>query len=107
MMRGLKAGLLLAVVSVALVGCSGAGAPASPTGVPDIPMAVGDEGGVTRSNVEKVTLCHVPPGNPENAHTITVGAPAVEAHLVEHGDSIGPCPEPSPSPSPTPTPSPN
>lgn len=38
----------------------------------------------------KVTICHVPPGNPANAHTITVGAPAVKAHLA-HGDTIGAC----------------
>ena len=25
---------------------------------------------------EKVTICHFPPGNPDNAHTITVGASA-------------------------------
>jgi hypothetical protein len=37
-----------------------------------------------------VTLCHVPPGNPANAHTITVGAPAANAHL-NHGDTLGPC----------------
>ncbi len=39
---------------------------------------------------EGVTLCHVPPGNPDNAHTITVGAPAVRAHL-RHGDRLGAC----------------
>ena len=33
----------------------------------------------------KVTICHIPPGNPENAHEITVGASAVPAHLA-HGD---------------------
>ena len=38
----------------------------------------------------KVVICHVPPGNPENAHTLTVGAPAVEAHL-DHGDYLGEC----------------
>ena len=37
-----------------------------------------------------VTVCHVPPGNPKNAHEITVGEPAVQAHL-NHGDYIGPC----------------
>jgi hypothetical protein len=40
----------------------------------------------------KVTICHIPPGNPNNAHTITVGAPAVPAHLA-HGDTLGSCPE--------------
>ncbi len=36
------------------------------------------------------TVCHVPPGEPENAHTIRIGAAAVSAHL-EHGDYLGPC----------------
>ena len=36
------------------------------------------------------TICHLPPGNPGNAHTISVGAPAVSAHLA-HGDTLGPC----------------
>lgn len=39
---------------------------------------------------EKVTLCHIPPGNPDKAHTITVGASAVPAHLA-HGDYLGAC----------------
>ena len=39
-----------------------------------------------------VTLCHIPPGNPGNAHTISVGTRAVPAHLA-HGDSCGPCEE--------------
>jgi hypothetical protein len=39
---------------------------------------------------KKVTICHVPPGNPANAHTISVGEPAVSAHLA-HGDYTGPC----------------
>lgn len=38
----------------------------------------------------KVTICHLPPGNPENAHTLSVGAPAVRAHLA-HGDKLGAC----------------
>jgi len=40
----------------------------------------------------KVIICHVPPGNPDNSHTIRVGVPAVVTHLA-HGDSIGACPE--------------
>ncbi|HUF89330.1 MAG TPA: hypothetical protein VMR66_05055, partial [Gemmatimonadota bacterium] len=39
---------------------------------------------------EQVTLCHVPPGNPDASHTISVGAPAVAVHLA-HGDTEGPC----------------
>jgi hypothetical protein len=41
---------------------------------------------------EKVLICHIPPGNPENAHTISVSVNAVPAHLA-HGDTEGPCPE--------------
>ena len=37
-----------------------------------------------------VTICHIPPGNPNNAQTITVSANAVPAHLA-HGDHCGPC----------------
>jgi len=40
----------------------------------------------------KTTLCHVPPGNPSDAHTITVGGKAYLAHLRNHaGDSLGAC----------------
>ena len=38
----------------------------------------------------KVTLCHIPPGNENAAHTIVVGEPAVRAHLA-HGDYLGAC----------------
>jgi len=38
----------------------------------------------------KVTICHIPPGNPPNAHTIDIGEQAVSAHLA-HGDYCGPC----------------
>ena len=55
----------------------------------------------------KVTLCHIPPGNPANAHTISVGAPAVRAHLA-HGDYLGSCVgDPNPNPNPNPDPNPN
>ena len=46
---------------------------------------------VEPANEDKVMLCHIPPGNPGNAKTITVGASAVAAHLA-HGDTLGPCP---------------
>lgn len=35
----------------------------------------------------KVQVCHVPPGNPANAHFISVAASAVPAH-VGHGDQV-------------------
>ena len=38
-----------------------------------------------------VTICHIPPGNPAKAHTITVGAPAARAHIANHGDRVGGC----------------
>ena len=50
---------------------------------------------------KKTTVCHIPPGNPANEHTICVGDPAVKAHLA-HGDHLGSCcagktPPPGPS----------
>lgn len=45
---------------------------------------------VTVPRGAKVTICHIPPGNPSNAQTITVGAAAVNAHL-NHGDTLGEC----------------
>ena len=33
----------------------------------------------------KVDVCHVPPGDPDNFHTITISQNALEAHLA-HGD---------------------
>ena len=36
----------------------------------------------------KVQVCHVPPGNPANFHTITISENALQAHLA-HGDLAG------------------
>ncbi|MBW8050346.1 MAG: T9SS type A sorting domain-containing protein [Cytophagales bacterium] len=38
----------------------------------------------------KVAICHIPPGNPANAHTIFVSSNAIDAHLA-HGDNLGMC----------------
>jgi hypothetical protein len=43
----------------------------------------------------KAVICHYPPGNPGNRHTIEVGLPAVTAHMA-HGDTQGPCPSGKP-----------
>jgi len=46
----------------------------------------------TGDGVGLVTICHLPPsGDPTDAETITVGVPAVAAHVREHGDYIGAC----------------
>ena len=39
---------------------------------------------------KKVAVCHIPPGNPGNAHVIYVSVNAVPAHLA-HGDNLGGC----------------
>lgn len=44
-----------------------------------------------QSASDKVTICHFPPGNRDNAHTIVVGAAAVPAHILLHGDTLGEC----------------
>ncbi|MBI2339437.1 MAG: PQQ-binding-like beta-propeller repeat protein [Deltaproteobacteria bacterium] len=49
----------------------------------------------------KVTICHIPPGNPANAHTIEIAASAWPAHL-EHGDYEGECASLPPPPPPPP-----
>lgn len=38
----------------------------------------------------KISICHAPPGNPANAHTINVGMASWPAHQ-GHGDSQGAC----------------
>lgn len=38
----------------------------------------------------KITICHKPPGNPDNAHTIQVNIHAWPAHKA-HDDSLGEC----------------
>ena len=38
----------------------------------------------------KVEICHVPFGNPENQHSISISMNAVPAHLA-HGDYLAPC----------------
>lgn len=40
---------------------------------------------------QKITICHLPPGNPGNAHAITVDVHAWPAHEA-HGDTMGTCP---------------
>jgi hypothetical protein len=40
---------------------------------------------------KRTTICHVSPGNPADAHTLCIDNAAVEGHLKNHSDSLGPC----------------
>jgi hypothetical protein len=51
---------------------------------------------------KKTTICHIPPGNPANAHTLCIGNAAVPAHLSNHGDYLGACQNETPCPPPPP-----
>ena len=53
-----------------------------------ITLADGEKG---CTNPKKVLVCHIPPGNPANAHDICVSAHAVEPHQARHGDTTGAC----------------
>lgn len=46
--------------------------------------------GILLAGPDSVQMCHVPPGNPGNTHSISVSPSAVEAHLA-HGDSMVAC----------------
>jgi hypothetical protein len=65
--------------------------PTLPTPTPSPTATVTPTPAATQAQANKVTICHRPPGNPDNARTLSVGAPAVPAHLA-HGDTLGPCP---------------
>lgn len=52
-----------------------------------------EQGGDEEEDDGTYTVCHEPPGNPNNARTIQVGnESALQSHL-DHGDSRGPCSE--------------
>jgi hypothetical protein len=47
-------------------------------------------GSTAQAGGNKITICHRPPSNPDNFHTITVSESALNAHL-SHGDLLGSC----------------
>ena len=47
-------------------------------------------GAMTVQAASKVQVCHLPPGNPDNFHSITVPETRLSAHLA-HGDLTGSC----------------
>ncbi|NCI51651.1 T9SS type A sorting domain-containing protein [Sediminibacterium roseum] len=52
----------------------------------------GGNGGTDDDDEKKVYICHVPPGNPAQRMTLSIGISAVAAHLENHpGDRLGSC----------------
>jgi hypothetical protein len=50
------------------------------------------EGGSAAGGPDKITICHIPPGQPNNPQTITINANALSAHIPGHiGDYAGAC----------------
>jgi hypothetical protein len=94
--RSSAAWMVLCTTLLAL-GCGGpteAEDPSLGSGDDNLGGAAGEapatDGGTAPGGNTGVTICHIPPGNPANAHTLTVGVPAVAAHL-RHGDTVGAC----------------
>lgn len=52
---------------------------------------VQNDAGLNNNGQPRQTICHVPPGNPEHAFTITVANPAVYEGHMQHGDYEGAC----------------
>lgn len=50
-------------------------------------VAVVSFGFIAVNEPNKVTICHVPPGNPGNCHEITISTNALQTHL-DHGDRL-------------------
>ena len=53
-------------------------------------------GGITGPRViafkSMITVCHRPPGNPNESSTLTIGYLVGREHVVGHGDTVGRCP---------------
>lgn len=89
--------LLLACSSVLVAACGGykgvesssskiylSALKAQPQLADDFPCSGGEAS-------KKVLICHIPPGNPDNKHTICIGKSAVQGHIDHHGDYLGEC----------------
>jgi hypothetical protein len=59
------------------------------TGTESEPLASAN--GTLSCPASKDLICHYPPGNHANAHSICVGPPAWPPHRDQHGDTLGAC----------------
>ena len=86
--------LLGALAGLALLGACTADVSVQRQAEKNLPPACTANGPDPRAcdpaDTKKTTVCHIPPGNPANAHTICVGNSAVPAHI-DHGDFLGTC----------------
>jgi hypothetical protein len=98
-----RSALFIFALSILAVACGGSGTDLG-TLTADEQARLNDPACVPSDH--KVTICHIPPGNPDNAHTISVGEPALRAHIA-HGDYCGPCHGDSDGGSPGPAPNPS
>jgi hypothetical protein len=55
------------------------------------PQLTGSHGNSSLAQADKVTVCHVPSGNPENERTLSVGSDDARIAHLAHGDSEGEC----------------
>ena len=77
---------LRGVAAGALAGLTGAALPETES------AAKRHHKGKASKGKQKVTICHCPPDNPSQCHTITIGRSAAQKHLRQHpGDALGPC----------------
>lgn len=98
-MRFMTLAISAATLALSLVGCSvpdgtaqrnaeirACGLQGDPSITIDVDLHACPDG-----TTKKTTICHIPPGNPANAHTLCVGNSAVRAHVENHGDTLGEC----------------
>jgi hypothetical protein len=95
--------LIAGVMVAAAVACGNGGGTGSTQQSVDVDCLAGqpDSHACDPGNTKKTTICHIPPGNPANAHTLCVGNASVEAHLA-HGDTLDVCETECTNPSPPP-----
>ena len=105
-MQIMKLALSATILTASLTGCSvpdgtaqrnaeirACGLQDDPSITPDVDLRACDPG-----DTKKTTICHIPPGNPANEHTLCVGNAAVPSHVQNHHDTLGPCPNEPPCP---------
>jgi hypothetical protein len=103
-MRFMTLAMSAATLAVSLLGCSipdgtaqrnaeirACGLQQDPSITSDVDVHACPDG-----STKKTTICHIPPGNPANAHTLCVGNSAVPAHVENHHDTLGACPSEPP-----------